>query len=466
MSFRIASGMRRTSVGASRRGFSMIYVGALMLAAFGVVSLAVDLGRVRVGRLQLSTAADAAAIAGVQRLPSLNQAGDLSGPRSDAVAVGNQNVAIQGVSGATTIDLDPTNDVEFGIYRFNSGGFTPVGQAESNGAVVAAQSSNACRVTARRTAARSNPIGLFFGRAIGITNVDVVGRAVAWIQGGTTNFGFVGIDWVRFNGTTGTDSYNPADGPYGGSNVHNNGSVMSNGTISLVGTVDIHGDARPGMDFPLNQNSNSDVTGWTAPLDYSLAGLFPPPPYDPPTSTQNSLLPNTVLKGNGAFSANGVNYTFPTPPAGQTYKYVFSSMSLKSSAQVTIVGPCVIWIDSGGYDQTRQAILNISDDGPVTINCNGDFRQGGGSINNPPPGSPADFTVNMCAPATTFDISSELYAHVYAPLSDVKIHGNGTDRDFYGWIVGKTLTVDGNSSLHYDETGGSRSRPFHAALVK
>ena len=41
-----------------QRGLAIIYVGVLMLGAFGLVSLAVDLGRVRVGRVQLSTAAD------------------------------------------------------------------------------------------------------------------------------------------------------------------------------------------------------------------------------------------------------------------------------------------------------------------------------------------------------------------------------------------------------------------------
>src|SRR5437762_11709538 len=84
-----------------RRGYSIVFLGLLMLGLFGLVSLAVDLGRVRVGRVQLASAADAAAIAGVQRLHQLTASGDLSVPRSDATVVAHQNLAIQGLGGGT-----------------------------------------------------------------------------------------------------------------------------------------------------------------------------------------------------------------------------------------------------------------------------------------------------------------------------------------------------------------------------
>ena len=92
---------------------------------------------------------------------------------------------------------------------------------------------------------------VFFGRAVGINQVDVIGEGTAWIEGSAANgLGIIGLDWVRFNGTTNTDSYNAASGPYSGNNIHNGGSVASNGTITLLGTTDIHGDARPGSDTP------------------------------------------------------------------------------------------------------------------------------------------------------------------------------------------------------------------------
>src|SRR5204862_5712760 len=116
----------------SRRGLAIIYVGVLMLGAFGLVSLAVDLGRVRVGRVQLSTAADAAAIAGVQKLPvpSVPQA------RQAAINVAAMNKAVQGTGGGTPVNLDANADITFGLYRKPSGlnnwkyTFTPLGSAE------------------------------------------------------------------------------------------------------------------------------------------------------------------------------------------------------------------------------------------------------------------------------------------------------------------------------------------------
>src|SRR5262245_42275495 len=82
--------MRRLLV--RRRGHSIIYFAFVLIAAFGIVSLAVDLGRVRVSRVQLSTAADAAAIAGVQKLPIPDQpGGGVTGGLADAKAVGLLN---------------------------------------------------------------------------------------------------------------------------------------------------------------------------------------------------------------------------------------------------------------------------------------------------------------------------------------------------------------------------------------
>src|SRR5205809_302589 len=80
-----------------QRGLAISYVGVLMLGAFGLVSLAVDLGRVRVGRVQLSTAADAAAIAGVQKLPVPS----VPLARQAAVNVAAMNKAVQGTGGGT-----------------------------------------------------------------------------------------------------------------------------------------------------------------------------------------------------------------------------------------------------------------------------------------------------------------------------------------------------------------------------
>lgn len=49
----------------------------------------------------------------------------------------------------------------------------------------------------------------------------------------------------------------------------------------------------------------------------------------------------------------------------------------------------------------------------------------------------------------------ELYAQIYAPLSDVKIAGSGT---LYGSVRGKTVTVTGGAAIHYDAALGDGDR--------
>ncbi|MGH7177871.1 MAG: DUF7305 domain-containing protein, partial [Tepidisphaeraceae bacterium] len=59
--------------------------------------------------------------------------------------------------------------------------------------------------------------------------------------------------------------------------------------------------------------------------------------------------------------------------------------------------------------------------------------------------------------------SSKLYAQVYAPESDVTIHGTP---GFYGAIVGKSLDFRGTCDIHYDESSPPIDLPWKATLVK
>jgi hypothetical protein len=446
-----------------RRGFSIIYVGFVMLAAFAMVSLAVDLGRVRVGRLQLSTAADAAALAGVQKLPVPN----VAQARLDSVNVAAQNSAVEGTGGATPVALDPNADVVFGLYRnIGIGTFTPLGSTEANGTVVDTHNCNACRVTAQRTATRSNAVGLYFARAINVNQVDVVGRATAWIRGSKgTGIGIVGLDWIKFNGTTATDSYDYRTGPYGGQNVHHGGTIGSNGTITLVGTNDIDGDARSGPNFPTNATNNVTVTGWTAPLDEPLD--YPPVPYSPPPTNNNADNLPSKLRVNFDPKQSDLPLAIGSPDGSTRFRYVFNSFSMNGGT-VSISAPCDIWV-SGNVDigSTSKLIIDATRGGSVTFYVNGNFNQGGNSsINNS--FDPIALEINMTGSGTTFDCSSDIKAHIYAPLSDVTLHGNAQNppADFWGWVIGKTLDIKGNCELHYDESRQPQGGPLHPVLIK
>ncbi len=498
-----------------RRAFSIVYVGFVLLAAFGLISLAVDLGRVRVSRLQLTAAADAASLAGTRkvRVPDLFGA---TGARWDAETVSAKNLAIEGTGGATPVVVQDA-DVEFGLYRVNAGTFTLFGQNEPGvfgGNTVDAKSCNACRVSTYRTAARSNAVGLFFAKAIGVNTMDVKGRALAWTKGqGGTGIGIIGLDWVKFNGTTNTDSYTAANGNYGGNNIHNLGTVGSNGTITMVGTSNVHGNAQYGTDAAFSNTNNAVVSGWTAPLDYTLVYPvdLPPVAYGLPSGDDDAnIQPPGQLKGNKfAPKNNVVNITFPKGfPFG---RYAFSSFDAGGSNKISIEGQSgknihsyqgqsqsptstdfgtevyisgdlimnggeididaksgpVSFYVSGDVKLNAGAQIVISNPSkyPIRFFCNGNWTSNGGNLVNP--GDPGDLYISMTKAGSTMDISTQTLAHIMAPVSDITFYGNANNppADFYGWVVGKTLNVKGNSQLHYDESLTPQGGPIHAVLI-
>lgn len=443
-----------------RRGISFVYIILVLAILFFFVSVGVDMGRVRVARSQLQTAADAAAFAGAQVLPSVDHT------ISDARAVA---VAAQNFTDGTAVALQPGNDIEYGLYRLNSRIYTPVGQQEAaTGHTVQDSDANAIKVTAVRTSARSNPINLLFARLIGQSTFDVTTVAIAFVTGGPQGFGIIGLDWVRMTGTTQTDSYDPTVGPYGGGNINDNGSVASNGNITLVGTCEIHGDARPGMDGIVDAGGNTTITGWTAPLDEPL--VFPPDPFSPPGSNNNTLITpaSSINLNSRRFDPGNDPTVLPTTGGGASY--VFSNWKMTgNNASVTINGPATIWI-SGDFDMTGGQLTIVGNDtnARVIFYVNGDFKQTGGSISNPYPQMPGALTISMTGAGTEFRASAQLGAHIYAPTSDVVLHGNANNppADFYGWVVGQTLTLNGNSQIHYDESLNDGNQPRRSILVK
>src|ERR1051326_1023102 len=131
------------------RGLSIIYIVVTMVAATGLVSLAVDYGRVQMAKTELRRAADAGARAAATALGSTSTA---------------QSLAVQ-FAGANTCDgqavqLDVANDIEFGTWDSTTRTFTVyTGTNQAN--------ADAVRVTARRRASRGNALPLYLAGAGG-----------------------------------------------------------------------------------------------------------------------------------------------------------------------------------------------------------------------------------------------------------------------------------------------------------
>jgi Flp pilus assembly protein TadG len=141
-----------------RRGSVLIYTVFAMGVFVGIVSLAVDWGRVALVRTELMTAANAAARAGAGKL--------VSAPGMSSYTT--VSYAALNTANGSPVVLDPSADVVFGKWSEQSNTFTVNGTP-----------TNAVRVTARRTTARSNAVQTTFAAILGRGTTDVSATATA-----------------------------------------------------------------------------------------------------------------------------------------------------------------------------------------------------------------------------------------------------------------------------------------------
>lgn len=361
---------------------------------------------------------------------------------------------------------DPTadSDLVFGTWIRSTGTFIP--RLTDAGLVYA----NAVRVTTHRSSERENPLPMTFASIVGFTEADVSASSIAMIRGGWKyrghGFGVVGLDWIQLNGTTRTDSYNPLEGPYAPTEhedgvYHNDGGgIATNGYIDLVGTTDVYGDARYGPDPDtqdtdyISTNTNSTVTGWQAPLDAELEY----PPAVAPSINDNVILTNAGLLDN----KNSIKVTgsgavvIPGGTPEDPNIYVLNDLTLQTNTTVTIDGAVEIYV-LGDTDITGNIIVN---------NVAG--------AAHPLPANFKLFAVDADGDGLAGDVElgggSSLFAQVYAPQSNVIIHGTGGEAGLFGAVVGKTINIKGNSAIHYDESTDWNMHPemdeFWVELVR
>jgi hypothetical protein len=138
------------------RGAVLVYATVSLVVLLGMVSLAIDYGRLQLAKTELQAATDAAARYGVKSLfggPSL--------VRSTVVSAAGENQ----VNGSPLV-IDPISDIEFGTWDSTTKTFTPLHGADE-------ASATAIRVTGRQSAARGNAIPLVFGSLIGQRTCDI-----------------------------------------------------------------------------------------------------------------------------------------------------------------------------------------------------------------------------------------------------------------------------------------------------
>jgi hypothetical protein len=140
------------------------------------------------------------------------------------------------------------------------------------------------------------------------------------------------------------------------------------------------------------------------------------------TVNNNANIPKTSKNKNavtnGAFNMSGSDSL--TLPAGT---YYFNSFSMSGNTNLILAGPVIIY-------------------------CTGDFNAGGGSITNPSQ-KPRDFQVYCTGSTVSLHGGAAFCGMIYAPTSDISRSGGSTE--CYGALIGKTLTINGSSGVHFDQ---------------
>ena len=397
------------------RGNVVVLSVALLTCLMALVALAVDVGYVAHAHTELQRTADAVALAAASQLPD----------QEDAIDAGKATAIANSTSIGITLH---DSDFVFGWWSRRNGTFTTPAPAN--------RPTNAVQVTVSRTTARGNPINLFFGRVIDRDSTDMTVKAIGYMDRSFCG-ALVGIDWVKVDGSPGSDSYDSVEGPYDPATANPKGSVCSDGDITVSGGAVVSGDATAGNNPATDEvtlNGGGTVEGT---IDNRIKPLNMPPVdtsvvsvdndnsklpkdkvwrYDEETGTYKKRSP---LDKFGDFTLNS-GEVFDLPPGD----YYFRNMVINGGATLNITGNTHIYVT-------------------------GNFTQAGGSyiVNQTMLASNLEFYMTGGAANITSDTT--FYGVIYAPNTEVTVNANG---DFYGAIVGKTLSFSGGGLAHYDES--------------
>ena len=143
------------------------------------------------------------------------------------------------------------------------------------------------------------------------------------------------------------------------------------------------------------------------------------------TVNNNASIPMTG-KGNqalssGNFSLNGGD-SLSLPPG----TYYFSTATISGGSTLTITGKTIMYV-TGNIDFSGASLTNTT-----SLATNLQIYDMGSTV--------------------VLSGATQTYATIYAPTADITRSGGGSD--FFGSMVGKSLTLSGGGGLHYDTSLG------------
>ena len=218
-------------------------------------------------------------------------------------------------------------------------------------------------------------------------------------------------------GNIATDSTNSPAVDLGGGTVYGTVTTGPGGTISGGNVGDVS----------WNNGHNGKEQGWT---NDNMNVSFPSN-YPPSNASSFTTMPGTTV-------LSGILGTYL--PSGS---YLSSSLP----SPLIITGNVIIY-NTGNVDISGTGYIQIQPGGSLTLYVGGNVKIAGNGVLNGT-GFAGNFNILGLGGCTsiTYTGNADFVGTIYAPEADLTIHGNG---GIYGAMIGKSATLTGNASFHYD----------------
>ena len=387
-----------------RPGSALLTTQLVVIAMLIVGCVIFESGRLVVGQSELQGAADAGALAGINRLDD----GD-----GEVVVEASHMVASNVVSGKGA--YAGALDVTTGHWDPRAATFTPKTDTD--------KTINAVRVHTHACSDHGNQHELLTGQMLGMSGgLNLHADAIAYRAAANPPKGFVGLDRFRSRGVLTTASVDPGEAPpllglgdFGG-HIHSNGNVQLH-VLGLAGASHINGDVMAGGNLELPAISLlTKITGRTG----RPSAVYELPPVDPRTARRDN--DNDSLSST---NFDGENLTFAGVTSLDSGTYHVNDLTVLAGAIVNIRGPVTIVVT--GRTTVLGSVLSFNRDAR-------DFRLLVAS----------DDKINLAATA-------DLYLDLYAPESQVQITGG---LRYTGRIAAKEIDILVSTLLYADHTLG------------
>ncbi|HEX8324246.1 MAG TPA: pilus assembly protein TadG-related protein [Tepidisphaeraceae bacterium] len=298
---------------ANNQGMAIAYASVFLVVMLGVISLAVDWGRVQTAKTELQDAVDAAA-----RYAA-------TGFSTNSAVTRAQESAVQNSVDGSYFSLAAAN-VEQGTWNYTTREFA-----------VSATNKTAVRVIGQRT------VPLLFGTTLGLNAVNV--RAVSVASRPPLPIGVIALGGMNLSPGTSIRRVNTESGTV---------LAVSNGTYNINGSAQVSGDALYRGTAP-----SGTVTGSKIMMSANVACATVPMP--------TGVTPVSYSFSSNAYPVAGNFYASQVTLDGTAVLNLVGDTTIYCSGNINIGGTCVV--NTGNYKltiyMTSGAGVNLSNSNPL-----------------------------------------------------------------------------------------------------